>query len=811
LPTPFLKFLYDLIRLHHEEVIPYRCHIRSNTVLNAGKRAMAMLHVQGLPFELEPGAQRRARMSIRNTVLRQIADSAIELGFHMVHHRHATPPPQPVSNNPFVRSLMRSWEQTALKDLFTNDWFATITLDPPNTLKRSLLKFFPLPGRKTEILDLTPPHHRRLEEITTQLSSTLKDYNLTRLTVDEIPTELDDTKVPITHIGSALRLIRTAHYQPVPLTWGSLGAAIYDEEVNIHPRYFHTGIGEEPYGAILCLHDYPVVVHNGMLNSLMATPYPVVVSHTFRYHSVSLLSAMYTIMVRQMKAAGSFASKVMKKAEDAIGEAEGSENAPGRHHIQIAVYARSPEELESIVADAKTRLSQQGGATVKREYNRWSDGALETQYYAQLPATTHMKPAPADISTEDIAAMATFDNYPPGERFSRWGPSPIRLRSRAGTAWDLPTHDEDVGHFMVFGPNGRGKTVWGGLYMSALEPLMGENGIRLTIDKDDSNRLWIEAQGGRHQRLRRNQPSGLAPLTAYDLSPESVSFVFGLLKSKILSDKRGPITTLEDKRLIRGITRQFKIFPREKRSIGGVREEMGFANGDMGAGNRLERYCRGCPEGWLLDNEEQLIHVGPGLQGYDFGDLLPREGQVDDGAAETAAAVIWYELRQLMDGRRIAFLGDEVKFYIKVLEFLLEDAALTGRKKEMIVGLMFQQPEHVLESVIGTALVAQMRRKYVFPDPNYKIQHLRGIGLSAAAIKLVMGDMMLGNARKMLVWDKTPFIADIDMTGMQHLDILSARPQNVILFDQLKAAMPDAEPAEIEKTFLRTLAERQAA
>lgn len=801
--------IYNFVRLHHEETIPYRGHVEPGIVLNKGARAMAMLRLFGHQgFELSSGRFRRSRAQAFNALLVQLADPSVELCFHLVHHRRVSDPPQLKSSVPFIREMMEQYERTALRNMFSNDWFITPIVDPPPTARRALREHIGL-GRKDKILALADGQRRHLEEIVSQIANTLSEYGVERLGMEMVPTDMEDVDAPITEIGTALRMIRTAQFEPVPHTWGSLGAAIYDEEVHVHPLHFDTGIGDERYGAILCFLNYPATARNGMLNTLLSAPYPLVVSHSFRYKSLSALAAAYTIVLRQMKNAGSFAKRLATGVEDAVEEIEAAEAAAGCHHFQVAVYAKSPADLEGIVSDAKSRLSRHGGATVKRERNIWYDGALESQYYAQLPGTEHLKPAPADISTADIAAMVSLDNYPAGHKHGYWGPSPIRLRTRAGTAWDLTVHDEDVGHFIMVGPNGRGKSVWAGVLTSAMEPVMGANGIRLVIDKDDSNRLWIEASGGRHQRLLRHQASGLAPLRAYDDSPASRSFLWGLFKYCMEHDGAGSIGPDTERRLLRGIIRQLKM-PRHLRTMGGVRLFLGY--GPNNEGLRFERWCRGGPMGWLLDNDRQTIHVGPGLQGYDFGDLLPREGMADDGAATIAAACIAHELRQLMDGRRIFCLFEECKFYIEVLQRLIEDLTLTGRKKELVCGLIFQQPEHAMDSAIGSALVAQMRRKYVFPDANYQPEHLRKLGLSEPAIRQVRGEMTVGNARRILVWDKEPVVVDFDLTGMPQLDILSARPGSVKLFDAIRLNKPEAELGEVVDLFHRQWAkEREAA
>ena len=87
---------------------------------------------------------------------------------------------------------------------------------------------------------------------------------------------------------------------------------------------------------------------------------------------------------------------------------------------------------------------------------------------------------------------------------------------------------------------------------------MGNDGIRLVIDKDASNKLLIEACGGVHRSIRRNEASGLAPLVALQDSPRSLAFLHGLYAFLIQFDGRRPLTSEEDARLARGIARQLK-------------------------------------------------------------------------------------------------------------------------------------------------------------------------------------------------------------------------------------------------------------
>jgi type IV secretion system protein VirB4 len=551
--------------------------------------------------------------------------------------------------------------------------------------------------------------------------------------------------------------------------------------------------------------NYPARPRVGMFNSLLSTDYPLVMSHSFRFRSSGGAVSALRLVRQQMLNANDAAEDLIEGLWDAANKTASLKTATGLHHFSLAVYASNLPDLDTNVADASQRISRLGGAVPVREQNLWYNGAQEAVYYSQLPGSSIFKPRPGDISTMDLADMASLDNFPMGASAGYWGGSPIRFRTNGQTAYDFVTHDQDVGHALVIGRIGSGKTVLLAMIVAALEPVMGETGIRLVIDKDDANHLLIEAAGGSYRQLRRNEASGLAPLVAYQDTPRSRAFFHGLYTWLIGLDGRRPLTNDEDSRLARGVARQLRM-PPEKRSMGGVREFLGYSDPENGAGARFERYCAGGSMGWLLDNREHVIDVGPGLYGFDFTDLIPREGSEDDGACTAAAAVIMHQLAGLMDGRRIAAFFDECRFYLEPLKRMIEDYTLTGRKKELMCWLVAQQPEHFTDTEMGMSLVTQMRTKVIFPDSNHSAEALRKLEISDSAITMLKQDMTLGKARRFLLWRNEPVICEFDLSDLQQLPILAGRSGTIRLMERVKAEVTDSQPSEVLDEFYRRLA-----
>ena len=789
------RFVAEQFEADRERFIPYAGHIEPDVVMLMDGSIMAMMRLHGTPFELEAPSLRNARAERINTLLRTLADIDLSICIHLVRHQSVSHPPQSIPQGEFTRGLIKSYNEVALQDLYSNDWLLSAVVHPGVGVSRKIGDWLPK-GRRMRPLEADERRRRRLEDVVYLIMTTLSEYQPVRLGLREVETDMQGVTLPITEIGSALQLIRTAIDTPVPHTSGSLGAAIYASPVVFGPVAFNLNLpGITRYGAMIGFNNYPARPRVGMFNSLLSTPYPLVMSHSFRFRSSGGAVSALRLVRQQMMNANDAAGDLIEGLEEAANKTASLKTATGLHHFSLAVYASNLPDLDTNAADASQRISRLGGAVPIREQTLWYNGAQEAAYYSQLPGTSIFKPRPGDISTMDLAAMASLDNFPQGARAGYWGASPLRFKSNGLTAYDFVTHDEDVGHALVIGRIGSGKTVLLGMTVAALEPIMGENGIRLVIDKDEANRLLIEATGGTYRCLRRNEASGLAPLVACGDTPRNRSFFHSLYSWLIGLDGRRALTNDEDARLARGIARQLQM-PPEKRSMGGVREFLGYADPENGAGARFERYCAGGSMGWLLDNREHVIEVGAGIYGFDFTDLIPREGAEDDGACTAAAAIIMHQLAGLMDGRRIAAFFDECRFYMEPLKRMIEDYTLTGRKKELMCWLVAQQPEHFTGTAMGMSLVAQMRTKIVFPDSNHSADALRRLEISDPAIRMLKTDMTLGKARRFLLWRQEPVVCEFDLSELPQLPLLAGRAGTIRLMERIRAEVGQADVLE---------------
>src|SRR3546814_6338226 len=90
-------------------------------------------------------------------------------------------------------------------------------------------------------------------------------------------------------------------------------------------------------------------------------------------------------------------------------------------------------------------------------------------------------------------------------------------------------HSADLGHSMVIGPSGGGKTVLVNFLIAQLEKF---NARHIFIDKDQGAEIFVRASGGTYLALRNGEPTGRSAEHTSELqSLMSTSYaVFGLKK-----------------------------------------------------------------------------------------------------------------------------------------------------------------------------------------------------------------------------------------------------------------------------------------
>jgi type IV secretion system protein VirB4 len=770
-----------------ELYLPYVGHIGPRTVLLEDGSLLAMAQVNGVPFELEDHAQRNAKLRSLNTLFRNIADDNVAIYSHLVRHPANDLAGTHRFRSPFAEELDAAYRNLVLRGhLFRNNYFISLVLSPRGALgtaaARQMARWRKRPAEAGD------RQRHDLEEVWQILASGLEAFGVRRLGV------YDWNGLAFSEIAEALRMLVTCRRLRVPVVSGHLGASLYTDRVICGRRGFEVRApGGSQFGTMFAFREYPAKTRPGMLNTLLSAPFPLVVSQSFQFLTRAQAHGSLSLKAAQMQSAQDKAASQIAGLEEAADALASNEFVMGSHHLSLAVYGDTLEDVRDRAAQARGRLTDCGAVVAEESLG------LEAAFWSQLPGNFQWRTRPGVINSRNFAGLSSLDNYPSGAAEGHWGPPLAQFRTNGGTAYDYVPHVGDVGMTAIFGPTGSGKTALLMFLLAMFEqPMMGRNGAVVFFDKDRGGELLVLATGGTYLVLRRGEDSGLAPLRGLPDTPAARDFLRTWVSGLIEADGKGGLTPDEEQRLERGIGRQMKL-PVEMRSLTGLREFLGHSD-PHGAGPRLEKWCRGQALGWAFDGAKDEVRLDAAITGFDMTHLLELE-QV----CAPAAAYLLHRIASVMDGRRFVMACDEFRAYLLNARFaaVIDNFLLTVRKNNGMLILGTQQPEHVLNSPLGNSLVAQCQTKILFPSPTAdRDAYIGGLKCTEGEYRAVREDMLAGKRRFLLKRESGSVVCEFDLSDMPNfIAVLSGRANTVRLAETLRSELGDA-PHQWLPTFM---------
>lgn len=796
--------------------LPYLGHVSPDVMLLDDGSLLAMGELDGVPCELADDAERNAVTRMLNGLWKTIADDNLTIATHLIRHRSVADLPPGVFPNAFSGTLDRLYRQRVLAGrLYQNRYLLSVLVAPRNPaggaiggrrLTRTLARLRQQPVGASDHLLL------QLEDIWGAISRTLDAYGLRRL-------GLRDGRggaFQFSAIAEALRLILTGEFLPVPLVSGPIGSAIYTDQVIFGQRAYEIrSPGAARFGAIFGLREYPAVTFPGMLDHVLSLPFPLVLSQSFGFLARHDATGKLALKQNQMTAAGDKALSQIDELTDAQDHLASGHLAMGAHHLSLAIYADTIATLNAQAGIARTALADAGAVAVQETLGN------EAAYFAQLPGNTIWRTRPGAITTRNFAALSGFDAFPRGATHGHWGPALVRFRTTAGTPYDFVPHVGDVGMTAIFGKTGQGKTTLM-LFLLALFPryFTERGGAVVFFDKDRGGELLCRAVGGRYLEIRGGVDSGLAPLRGLDDNSQSVAFLVDWVGGLITQDGHGPLPPDDEARLARGIAALLRM-PPALRSFAGLRQFLDWRN-PLGAGARLERWCRGGSLGWAFDGEADHVALDAGMCGFDLTAILE-----NPTVCAPAASYLLHRIRNALDGRRFVLSCDEFNFYLlnPLFAKIWADFYLTARKANAVVMLATQEPGPVLASPMGQSIINQCQTLIFCPTPGADERVYcggqagglataggsaggsgggggagarggPGLNLTAGEFRALREDMLPGSRQYLIKRDSGSVIVDFDIGAIPEcVAVLSTRKTTAAFAEALRAAHGDAPEA----------------
>jgi len=764
--------------------IPYACHYNSCTIMTDKKELMQVIRVGGYSFETADDIDLDIKKGMRNMLFKGLATGGVVLYFHTIRRKTSiisedAPPVDPNIKIPanFVDYLSQEWQKKySNSQTFENELYITIIkkADTEGAAKfQHLYQKFMATTDKTAGDKLLKESYDELEEITSRVLSTLNQYEPELLQVVETP---NGAFCKITEFLG--KLVNCGAETPTLVPTMPLNKYISNHRLFFGKKSIEArGAVKSRYAGLLSIKEYGPSTFAGTFDGFLQMPFEFVMTQSFSFENRQVAIGKLQLQQNRMIQAEDKAVSQIYQITQAIDMATSGEIAFGQHHMTLLVIAEDTKTLENYVSLASVEMFNSGIQPVRETIN------LEASFWGQLPGNTHYLIRKSIINSLNLAAYASLHNFPKGKaKGNHWGDSVTVFDTTSGTPFHFNFHVRDVGHSLIIGPTGAGKTV----LMNFLCAMAQKFKCRMFFfDKDRGAEIFLRALGGKYTIIDPGKPCNFNPLQLPETG-ENKTFLLEWLK--LLVTVNGEEITAENiTALTQAIAGNYKLKPEDRR----LRNIVPFLGieGPGSLANRISMWHSHGSHARIFDNENDSMDLSNfSVYGFEMAELLK-----DPMSLAPVLSYVFHRINISLDGTPTMIVLDEAWALIDNPVFApkIKDWLKVLRKLNTFVIFATQSVEDATKSAISDTLIQQTATQIFLP--NLKATNVYRTAFMLSSREFALIKTTDPSSRYFLIKQGVnAVVARIDLKGMTDIiNVLSGRTETVLLLDKIRLEVGD--------------------
>ncbi len=750
--------------------IPYKSHFNHNTLLTKKDELVRVIKIKGFSFETADDIDVDLKKNTRNNLLKSMAQSSFSMYFHTIRRKEKAFPDGEMPDD-FSKQLNHNWGLRHSDDkCFVNEHFLTIirgqlqggVIGAINLVNQAQQK-----TSKTAWTEYIKEAYGELEEMTERILNGLSNYSPQLLEV--IETEDGFQSEILNFFG---RIVNCGYQQNYLVPTSNIDTYLPVSRLYIGAKTIEVHNPDTiKYAGLVSIKEYRPATHAGVFDGFMQMPFELIISQSFVFTDRMVAIGAMQLQQRRLMQSEDVAVSQIREIDEALDSAMGGAYAFGNHYMTVMCIEDSQKSLESALSMASVELANAGITGVREKIN------LEPAFWSQLPGNASFMARASTINTLNLSSFASFHNYPSGNRKgNHWGDAVTVLNTVSGTPYFFSFHVRDVGHTMIIGPTGAGKTVLLNFLCSQSQKF---NGRLFFFDKDRGAEIFIRAVGGKYMIPTASKVSGFNPLQLPDNS-QNRAFLVELLKS-LVSTNGEILGAHEIERINEAVNGNYKL-PKEQRMLRNIAPFMGLG-GPGSLANRLSIWHSNGSHAKLFDNENDNIDFSIARNfGIEMGYLLQ-----DKVAIAPALLYLFHRIQSSLKGEPTMIVLDEAWALIgnPIFAPKIKDWLKVMRKLNAMVVFATQSVEDASKSEISDTLVQQTATQIFLPNLRATQAYRNIFMLSEREFSIVKSTDP--STRFFLVkQDNDGVVARLDLSGMDNIiQVLSGRNDTVALLDRI--------------------------
>ncbi|RWI62788.1 VirB4 family type IV secretion/conjugal transfer ATPase [Mesorhizobium sp.] len=751
--------------------IPYLRHVSDTVIGLENGSLLSVIKLDGLFFQTEDQAELNMRSVVQNTMIRALGSSRFSL-WSTVIRREVETEIGGAFDEPFCELLNRRYmNQLREKRMFTNEIYLTIVrsgmrgaLGIGDTVKKLLDR------ANREVRDQqTREDVTELEELISNITRELQKYGARGLGIAY------RDKEPYSEPCEFFNTILTCGV-PRKMRLPRMGIRNFVGTSRLHfskrTMQAQAAVDEDSrFGALLSVKEYPPFTGPGMLDGLLQVNHEFILTQSFTIADKPIAQERITRLQRQIQASDEAGSSVEKDIDYALNSLMNQEAVFGFHHLTLLCLSRDLEGVSKSVSELGACLTDMNINWLREDVN------LEAGFWAQLPGNRSYIARKAMLSSANFSGLSSMHNFATGQiDGNHWGLPITILETTSQTPYWFNFHQRDIGHFLVTGPTGSGKTV-ALTFLLAQAMRVNPTPKAVFFDKDRGGEIFVRAIGGSYEVLSPETPTGFNPLQLENTGPNR-EFLMRLLKAMLRSSDRRDFTQEDEDTLEKALTRLMQE-PAAERNLPNLSGLLvGRSRADANdLHSRLRPWIDG-EKAWLFNAQHDVLSFsGHSVFGFDMTSILGNEE-----LRTPALMYLYHRLDELLNGDPVMFFMDEGWQLLQDETFsnFIVDKMKTIRKLNGIVGFGTQSAADIAKAKASHTLIEQSATNIHFPNPRADEEsYIKRFGLTVKEFTFIKNTPP--EKRTFLVkHGNDSVIARLDLSSMPDMvKVLSGRKKTI--------------------------------
>ncbi len=769
------KFRTRHARIQSAEVgtsafIPYLCHFNDSTILTKSNDLVSFIKVNGFAFEAADDEEVDSKKEIRNNVFKAMAGGNFTVYIHTIRKKHASYP-KGEFNGHFANILNQQWqEKNAPRYVYMNEHYISI-VRKNSSVANMINNIAAQMNKDEENVDSNQAladAYSELEENVEKVMQSFHPYNAHLLQVykdgDAHYCEM------LEFLGMLTNGLRHQRYL-VPKT--TIDRYLQTTRIYTSRKTIEClSATQTKYMGVVSLKNYRPSTHAGLLDTFLTLPFELIITQSFGYMDKSAAISKMQLQQRRLMQAEDPSISQVSEITRALDQAMAGRYAFGAHHLSVVCFAGSKKSLDKHCSNVSVELTNIGIINVRETIN------MEACFWGQLPGNESWIMRRATINTLNLAGFASMHNFPQGKiRGNHWGDAVTVFNTVSGTPFFFNFHVRDVGHTMIVGPTGAGKTVLMNFLCAQAQKFHPR---MFFFDKDHGAEIFIRALGGHYSVLDPSEKSSFNPLQLED-SHANRAFLNEWFADIVLGRETRELTPEESATIAQAVDGVYRL-PKEQRVLRNIASF--FGTEFIGSiASKLAKWHTGGEKSNIFDNEEDKVDFAAGnVFGFEMGPILQ-----DATALPPTLSYLFHRIQTSLDGTPTIVVLDEAWALIDNPIFApkIKDWLKVMRKLNAMVIFATQSVEDATKSSISDTLVQQTATQIFLPNLRATTAYQRMFMLSDKEFDLVKNTDP--SSRFFIVkQDAQAAIARIDLGGMMDaIQILSGRADTVELLHNI--------------------------